>query len=394
MSQMNCMDEDWELLLGFLPDDWRKLAVDEDALKGLRRDKDEEKILRTLLLHVGCGHSLRETVLRARKANLSQLSDVAFLKRLRKCEKWLHSLCCRLFSERGVGAPGEIAERYGTLRLVDGSQVKEQGKTGSLWRIHYSLQLPSLQCDFFELTPAKGAGSGESLTRLDVLPGHHIIADRGFSNAKGLFHVTAAGADVTVRLAPSNVKLLDSRKNSFGLDENLATVERTGEIAEWPVTITDGHGGNTVSGRLCVLRKSAAAIELAIKKLRRRAQKTGEEIRDETWFRAEYVIVFTSVSKSRLSAEEVLDLYRIRWQVELVFKRFKQLAGLGHLPKYDEASSRAWLYGKLFVALLTEKIISHAESFSPWGYRIRKTDQYPESVEGVPLDSKGAVSRH
>ena len=217
---------------------------------------------------------------------------------------------------------------------------------------------------------------------------------RGFSNAKGLFHVTAAGADVTVRLAPTNVRILDSRKNSFGLDEHLTTVERTGQIAEWPATVADRHGGNTVKGRLCVLRKSAAAIELARKKLRRRAQKTGEEIRAQTWFRSQYVIVFTSVSKSRLSAEEVLALYRIRWQVELVFKRFKQLAGLGHLPKHDEASSRAWLYGKLFVALLTEKIISHAENFSPWGYNFEKTDPHPEPLEGVQLDSERTVSRH
>lgn len=394
MSRMNCIDEDWELLVSFLPDDWRKLAVDENALKGLRRDKDEEKILRTLLLHVGCGHSLRETVLRARKANLAQLSDVALLKRLRKCENWLHSLCRRLFSERGVETPGEIEDRYGTLRLVDGSQVKEPGKTGSLWRIHYSLQLPSLRCDFFELTSAKGVGSGESLTRLNVLPGHHIIADRGFSNAKGLFHVTAAGADVSVRLAPTNVRLLNFQGNSFALDKHLATVEKTGEIADWPVTITNGHGENAVGGRLCVLRKSAAATELARKKLRRREQKTGEKVQDETWFRAGYVMVFTSVSASRLSSEEVLGLYRIRWQVELVFKRFKQLAGLGHLPKHDDASSRAWLYGKLFVALLTEKIISHAETFSPWGYSLGKTDQHPEPMEGVQLDSQRAVSRH
>jgi len=36
------MDEDWALLLSFLPDDWRNLAVTQQALKGLRRDKDEE----------------------------------------------------------------------------------------------------------------------------------------------------------------------------------------------------------------------------------------------------------------------------------------------------------------------------------------------------------------
>jgi IS4 transposase len=39
----------------------------------------------------------------------------------------------------------------------------------------------------------------------------------------------------------------------------------------------------------------------------------------------------------------------MRWQVELAFKRLKTIAQLGHLPKHDEKSSRAWLYAKLFL---------------------------------------------
>lgn len=76
------MNEDWELLLSFLPSDWQGLAHDTGALKGLRKDKSVENLLRTLLIHLGCGHSLRETVVRAKKANLADLSDVALLKRL------------------------------------------------------------------------------------------------------------------------------------------------------------------------------------------------------------------------------------------------------------------------------------------------------------------------
>ena len=54
--------------------------------------------------------------------------------------------------------------------------------------------------------------------------------------------------------------------------------------------------------------------------------------------------------------------------VLLVFKRFKSLAQLGHLPKRDDESAKAWLYGKLLVALLVEKLIRHASAISPWGY--------------------------
>ena len=66
----------------------------------------------------------------------------------------------------------------------------------------------------------------------------------------------------------------------------------------------------------------------------------------------------------------MLEWYRLRWQVELVFKRFKSLAQLGHVPKYDDESAKAWLYGKLFVALLVEKLIHHARTISPWGYDV------------------------
>ena len=86
-----------------------------------------------------------------------------------------------------------------------------------------------------------------------------------------------------------------------------------------------------------------------------------------------YVIVFTTYPAEQFPASEVLEWYRLRWQVELVFKRFKSLAQFGHLPKSDEASAQAWLYGKLLVALLVEKIVQHAQSISPWGYDLRAT---------------------
>ena len=58
----------------------------------------------------------------------------------------------------------------------------------------------------------------------------------------------------------------------------------------------------------------------------------------------------------------------------------KSIMGLGHLPKADPVSCRAWLHGKLFVALLVERMIEEANSFSPWGYQLETT---PESMEGI-----------
>lgn len=95
------------------------------------------------------------------------------------------------------------------------------------------------------------------------------------------------------------------------------------------------------------------------------------------------MIIFTTADPQRFDARQILETYRLRWQIELVFKRFKQLAQLGHLPKDDEESSKAWLYGKLLVALLSERLIEKAESFSPWGYELLAPPSKPVPLAGV-----------
>src|ERR1700745_4371244 len=87
-----------------------------------------------------------------------------------------------------------------------------------------------------------------------------------------------------------------------------------------------------------------------------------------------YVIVFTTSSCG--STVHVLRSYRMRWQIELVFKRLKSLAQLGHVPKHDDRSSRVALWGKLLVTLLAQKLIRIGRDISPSGY---------------PLSARGAM---
>lgn len=359
------MSEDWSLLLSFFPNNWIELAGQTNALKKLRKDKDVENFLRTLLLHIGCGYSLRETVTRAKLAGLADISDVALLGRLKKAKDWLHSLCVVLFNEQGIG----LSNNHGgfQVRLFDATNVKEPGRTGSLWRIHYSVQLPSLACDFFKITPTKGKGTGESFFQYSIKGGDYIIADRGYSTASGIHHAVSKKAHVMVRVNTSSLPIWDVQQRPVVLLEFLEPLKKPGAVKSLKVLIPS-RKGSTVQGRLCVIRKSNAAIELAHKKIKTNASKKGTVIKPETLEYAKYVIVFSTYPEDRFSDLEILDWYRCRWQVELVFKRFKSIAQLGHLPKHSDDSSKAWLYGKLFVALVTNKLISYATSVSPWGY--------------------------
>jgi hypothetical protein len=245
---------------------------------------------------------------------------------------------------------------------VDGTLVREPGRTGSQWRIIYSLRLPSLECDFFDLSSASGKGTGESLSRIPVAPHDLLLADAGYSKAPGIQALALHGADVLVRLNPRSLPLLDEHGAAFNLLDKLATLTTAGQVGEWNVR----PQGTTVDGRICAVRKSAQAISQAQRRLERRASKKCTHTLPETREYAKYVLIFTTERSSPASV--ILDWYRLRWQVELAFKRLKSLVQLGHLPKHDAHSSRVWLYGKLLVALLTQKLIRLGRTFSPWGY--------------------------
>ena len=68
---MQPLDEDWNLLLGVLPAQWQQQAVLSGACERLRGFSSASNLLRTLLLHVGNGYSLRETVVKAKAAGLA-----------------------------------------------------------------------------------------------------------------------------------------------------------------------------------------------------------------------------------------------------------------------------------------------------------------------------------
>jgi Transposase DDE domain len=356
-------DSDWELLLRQFPDGWETQAHLTGAIERFRRFRSVEDLLRTLLLHVGLGYSLRETAVRATQTGLARVSDVAVLDRMRKAGAWFRWICNRLLEEKRW----ELPEPGGwKVRILDGTLVKGPGAGGRSWRIHYSLIVPGLECDYLELTSAKGKHTGEVLNRFPARPGELILADRGFAKPPGVEALVRQGAALIVRLNTGSLPLYTARGQRFGLLEAVQQITEPDQPAEWQVSV---HGPNRrVAGRLCVIRKSAEAIARAQRRIRRKSQ-GGPQPKPETLVFAAYIMVFTTLPKAEFSTAEVLEWYRGRWQIELAFKRLKSLAKLGHLHDQSAETVRAWLYGKLCVALLAQKLMRVEGAISPWGYR-------------------------
>jgi hypothetical protein len=363
MHSITATDESWEILRQFLPDDLEGSAREHGAFRRARGEiRSATVLLRLILLHVAGGLSLEQAVMRARENKLVEISAVGLFKRLRSSGPWLVWLTEQLV-KRLAQDWDEALWQGRTVRVLDATDIEEPGPTGTDWRLHYSLRLPQLSCDFLQVTDAHG---GESLRRLPVQKGDIVLCDRAYSHREAVAQVLGQKADVVVRLNTGTFPLTDEQGRPLALAKRVEKL-KTGQVGEWPVWFE--VSGQRQRLRLCVLRKSSAAAQRAQRKAEQKARKHGHQIDADTLKLTAFVLVLTSLPAS-WSTALVLELYRARWQVELAFKRLKQLLATGHVPKTTDASSRAWLQAKILTALLIEHMIHAGRFFSPWGYRL------------------------
>jgi Transposase DDE domain len=373
---MSAIREDWQVLVGLFPAGWEELGRRSGAVTRLRGFESLNDLFRTLLLHMGCGWSLRETAVQAKLAGIADVSDVTLLNRLRQSEDWLRQMCQQLWKDNGVSLEPALKGR--PVRVVDATVVREPGKTGGQWRIHYSMRLPSLECDYFDLTPVRGKNAGERMGRFALQAGELVLADAGYSNPPAIAVVVEQGADLCVRLNRWSLPLQDEKGRPFPLQKKIHKLGKAGQTAEWPVWVQ--CGSKRIAGRLCGIRKSEAAALRAQRNLTLRQQAGKGQVTPEKREYACYVLVFTTLPQGRATVQQVLECYRLRWQIELTFKRLKSIVQLGHVPKHDDQSSRAWLYGKLFLALLSQKLARVGSAISPWGYYLPESASHTKSM--------------
>ena len=320
--------------------------------------------LRLILMHAAGGLSLSQTVARAKARRWADVSAVALHKRLRTSGPWLKALTSHVVAAQHRGLAATPAIKGKVLRVVDATDILEPGATGTDWRLHYSLRLPDLVCDHFELTDKHG---GERLGRFVFRPDEVVLADRGYCHRGGVAQVLDAGADVVVRLVPAGFPLQDADSGTFNVLAKCAALG-VGQHREWQVWFE--HDGWLRALRLCVMRKTESATQEARRKLVQKARDKGTKLQDQTLENAAYVMILTSLDARQWSARNVLELYRSRWQIELAFKRLKSLLHAGHVPKSSDPSSRAWLQAKILTALLIESLLCERRSFSPYSGRM------------------------
>jgi hypothetical protein len=357
----------WPYIVSFLGGSARvdALARETKAFERARKIDKPELLLRLILTWAVAERSVMETAAIAAEAGLAEVSDVALVKRFAKAGDWLGALLSDLLVN--VECSFALGMR---LRLLDATSITRAGKKGTDHRLHLGIDLGSNRIDSIDLTDVKGA---EALERFSVRRGEIVVADRGYGKRSGMAHVARQGGFFIVRFAWGNVPLETTHEEPFALFEALRSLPEA-LPGEFPVRFRSPDG-TVVDARLVAIRKSEPAAALARQKALRVQNKKGNASVDiRTLEAAGYLFVLTNLPCS-ISAEKVLDLYRLRWQIEMKFKTLKSVLHLDSVPARSNEGLRVYVFAKLLAALLIDALVYEAESISPWGYPLARAEQ-------------------
>lgn len=362
MAQPRILAE-WDLVTSYLPANWEALADEYSQVEtkfGNAKIRTASDLLQMILVHAACDLPLRETVALVAEAGGPDIAPMRLHKKMIRAVDYLRALVLGMVKDLPQASP-ELWAGYDVI-VVDATTASRPGSLGADVRVHTLMRLSNLEYVDVQVTNTK---VGETLAHFPLDYGQLVIGDRGYCFASSIFAAVARGADVLVRLNRGSTPLL-APVSQERVDVLAAMREIVGHgVVETPVVITwtdPSRLERRVEARLILQRLPDAEAAKARKRLR---DELGSDATAESLEAAGYIALLTTVNKARLSAARCMDLYRLRWQIELLFKRLKSLCGLDRVPNYRPDTIKAWIYAKLLVALLLDRMSSSQREVSP-----------------------------
>lgn len=353
--------EDWEELTSYLPEGYEKLAKEMKQLEvqyGNAKITKADELLRFLFVHGGAGLPLRQTVAVVEASGGPRISHVTLHQKMQRAAPYLQALVSEL-SSASRALPVDLLSGYDVV-AIDATTDSSPGSDGTDARLHTAVRLTDLTVLHVEATGVKG---GETLKRFPLQAGQLALVDRGYSNGPGIASAVKKGADVLCRLNRGALPLYSSDGGRIDVMEHLRGLKRrcTGQ---WRVEIRTEFEGEmmVIPGRLVAVRLPKKEAEEARKRVRK---EYGKEASSEMLEAAGYVALFTTVPVARMSAAHCIELYRLRWQVELLFKRWKSICDLDELPKFIEDTVLSWVLIKILLVLIMERMGAVTSAHSP-----------------------------
>ena len=375
---MEIQQRNVEELIKRLPSGYEQACVETKAIERKREIKNPVDLIKLVLIYLVGGYSQLEMSVLSERLGIAKISDTAFLKRFAKCRDWLTWIVSQMVPSSLIEYPPLLAFAEYQIVALDASDVTEKGRSGRRFRLHYAIDLLRFCSLSYKITSHK---IGETLSNFVLKENWLILADRAYGTLTGLESCINSGANFVLRLKYNAFKLYDKHGVEIELLDALRamTCDTTADIEVFVKLPIRG----LTKMRICAAKIPNDKLDKVMKRNKRRDSKKQTKTSDNALTMSNYLVVITALPDN-IPAEDIISLYRYRWQVEIYFKRLKSILDFGNVPLHREDSIHTWLNGKLLISLLIEQMISEV-SFSPFDseaqkYMERDSDHFQDAT--------------
>lgn len=354
---------DWSVIESLMPRGWREWASEMKLVKENlpahmhAKVKDIGEVLRLVFYRNASNCGLQTTAAAFAGGGMVEMSGVAVHYWEKKLGPYLARVLAALVAEPLAQFASERWAGYEII-LTDATCVQRPGSNETTERVHRALRLPDLRVVGVKVTDNKG---GESFRNFMPEPGQLWIGDRAYPNPPGIAWVKKNHAEVLVRYNRGSLPVYDSAGRQIDVLSKVARLRKPGWVRQWQAFVHTADG-DRIEGRLCAVRLPRNKADEARQRLRR---EQGTDVTEQSLTMAQFVVVFTTVPARALTCIQLLELYRLRWQIELDFKRDKSTTGLDQLPNRLPPTMETWIYTKLILHQILRKLADSGAVFPP-----------------------------
>jgi len=221
-------------------------------------------------------------------------------------------------------------------------------------KIHIGYEYKKGALSFYQITPGTISDRGFSKNINQQIKSQDLfLADLGYFSLKLFMEIDQKGAYFITRYSPHTALWSADDIKRIELEKILQHV--WGNIYCQEV-IMGAEPKKQVRCRLICLRVPEQVANERRRKLKRAAQKRRRTPSKTMLAMCDWILMITNIPEELLPAEKIYPFYRLRWQIELLFKQCKSILQIHKSATGKENRLRCELYGKLIVAVLIHRL--------------------------------------
>lgn len=288
-------------------------------------------------------------------------SGVAFLEKM--LSKALELSACGLIDE----SVPELLESFEKVHILDSTHITLPEELSSIWK--GSGGDASESGMKLQLMLDHKSGKYESIVTMDsitpdrsyideavkrIKAGELLIYDLGYSKQEAMMDISERGGYFLSRLDHRlglYKQAEDGSLEKFDLVKELRKALASG-IGFCQFEVWLSKGGRQLKIRLIAEKMPDDVANERRRKARKTAKKKGREPTKKHMFLLGWGLYITNVEEEQLEARAVSLLYRLRWQIELVFKSWKSYHGLTEVRGQRPERIECFMYGRLIMMVV------------------------------------------